>query len=362
MAWSQGSARSSGSKRQARARFTTTVFGIAALFAGIALFIMSEAAPDRFDALRGLVLDALAPVGAALQWPVHTVATLADTVGDHLGTVDRLRVLEAENARLRREAGLAGALREENTRLKRVVRLVEPARRPVAVARIVGGSAAIPSGTAIISAGRSNGVEIGQPVFNDDGLVGRVVETGVTASRVILVSDAASRIPVRVVRTGVPALLSGVGGGRAELDFATLADFRGAVAVGDRLVTSGEGGVFPPGVPVADVTDLGVNQVIAQPIAAPTALGMVSVERIWLPPPTGSVGGPPPPDQLAAEEAARQAAAKAAADRVAAEAQAQAQAQAAEGATAAGQSAPLQATAIDAASAAPQPDGQALPR
>lgn len=319
MAWSRGPGRSSGSRRDARAELTATVLGVGAVLVGLALLVMSRVTPDRFNLMRGLTLDGVSQAGSVARAPVRWLSAASEHVNGYFGAVTRNRALEDENARLAREASLADSLREENARLKRMLRLIEPARRRVAVARVAGGSAASPIDTAIISAGRGDGVAVGQPVFTDEGLMGRVIETGLTSARVLLVTDAASRIPVRVPRTGASALLSGAGRGVAELDFVSGVDLKTAVTVGDRLVTSGEGGVFPPGVPVADVTGTEGARAFARPVAKPATLGFVVVEAIWLPPPTGTVGGPPPPDQLAAEAAARAAEARAAAEKAAQE-------------------------------------------
>src|SRR3546814_20699820 len=79
----------------------------------------------------------------------------------------------------------------------------------IASARIVGGSPSSPSSTAVLSAGRRQGVAVGQPVREPSGLVGRVIETGLNAARVMLLTHVARRVPVALVRCGTPALVFG---------------------------------------------------------------------------------------------------------------------------------------------------------
>ena len=93
------------------------------------------------------------------------------------------------------------------------------------------------------------GVAPGQPVRAPDGLIGRVLETGRWASRVLLITDGASNVPVRLVRDGTPALAVGRGDGTIELR--TLEVGQNPFRRGDIFVTSGTGGIFPPDIPVA---------------------------------------------------------------------------------------------------------------
>ena len=109
-------------------------------------------------------------------------------------------------------------------------------------------------------------MRVGQPVVTDAGLLGRVTEVAPRAARVLLVSDTESRVRVRIVQAGAPALLAGLGGGMAELRFVS-AGPEGAPKIGDLLVTSGEGGLFAPDTPVARVVGLKGETARALPLA-----------------------------------------------------------------------------------------------
>ena len=111
-------------------------------------------------------------------------------------------------------------------------------------------------------------------------VIGRTVEAGNHAARVLLLTDPASRIPVVVVRTGQAALA--VGTNRPSL---VLRDRVGAdvpLQAGDRLVTSGDGGVFPPGIPVGTIVDPAEPPAI-RPAANPVGAAYVSIEAAYLP-------------------------------------------------------------------------------
>src|SRR5205085_11539023 len=100
----------------------------------------------------------------------------------------------------------AKAIFQENRQLKATLQLRERARQSVAVGRIVGSSFNSPRRFAILSAGSSDGIRIGMPVRSADGLIGRIVDTGALASRVLLVSDRASIVPARLLRSGIAVL------------------------------------------------------------------------------------------------------------------------------------------------------------
>src|SRR4030095_13901116 len=89
----------------------------------------------------------------------------------------------------------------------------EESERAVATGRIVGSSFSSPRRFAILSAGSSDGVQSGMPVRPADGLLGRVIDAGVTASRILLVSDRANIVPARILRTGQPVISQGRGDG-----------------------------------------------------------------------------------------------------------------------------------------------------
>jgi len=102
----------------------------------------------------------------------------------------------------------------------------------------------------MVAAGSDAGVIRGQAAITGSGLVGRIVEVGMRASRILLVTDLNSHIPVVIERSQQRAILSGDNSERPLLQYL---DPASAVRVGDRVITSGEGGVFPPSLPVGVV-------------------------------------------------------------------------------------------------------------
>ena len=101
----------------------------------------------------------------------------------------------------------------------------------------------------VLDKGKRDGVYVGQPVLDADGLMGQVIEVGSTSSRVLLVTDITHAVPVRVIRNGVRAIVEG-SGKQNQLNLRQVS-FTTDIKVGDVLVTSGLGGRFPEGYPVA---------------------------------------------------------------------------------------------------------------
>ena len=255
----------------------------AVLSTGLLLLVLSRVDPAYSARLRAAAIDVVAPVWASVRGPFDVVDAGIDAVGDYIGTVPRARRLAAENAALRRALQDRDTVAAENRSLRRLVRVVAPRLDLVTIARFAGASAGSYSRTAIVAAGARDGVFAGQAVRADVGLVGRTVEAGAHAARILLLTDPTSRVPVLVVRTGQPALAAGAAGRLLEVRD------RGGAEVplqrGDRLVTSGAGGLFAPQIPVAMVVEAQGEPPRALPYADPAALDYVAIYRAYLPVP-----------------------------------------------------------------------------
>jgi rod shape-determining protein MreC len=151
----------------------------------------------------------------------------------------------------------------------------------VLTTRIVAATSGSVVRTAMLAAGARDGVGVGMPVIAANGLIGRTIEIGNHATRVLLLTDPASRIPVVVQRTGQAGLV--VGSNRPALELRDRVGPEVPLLAGDRLVTSGDGGVFPPGIPVGSIIAAGGGAPQVRPAATPLGAGFVSIETAWVP-------------------------------------------------------------------------------
>ena len=269
------------SRRAQYSLFFGFLAAVAGLAVGLIMLVLSLVAPTSYAAVRGAALDVTAPVTGALSEVGATVAGLASGAGNYWDAASQNAKLKREREALRRQAIRAAAIFQENRQLKAALGLREHSREAVAAGRIVGSSFESPRRFAVLSVGRSDGVTPGMPVRTADGLVGRVVEAGQIASRVLLVSDRANIVPARILRSGTPVISTGRGDG--TVDIRPLEVGRNPFKRGDIIVTSGTGGLYPPLIPIARVHRLDDDGALGLPVADPSQASFAIVERPFEP-------------------------------------------------------------------------------
>lgn len=273
------SRRSSSSRRAQYGVFTGYVLaGIGAVI-GAVLLGLSLWRPASFNGPRGVAQEVTSPVGEAAAATRTDSINLIDTVKGYLAAGKQNSELkrEVELARIRLKE--AEALRSENARLKALVDIAPDDVRSVAVSRLIGSSASSTRRFAYIGAGSDDGVKVGMPVRSARGVVGRVLETARGTSRILLLTDSQSVLPVRLSRDNVAAFAEGRGDGLLQIRLINLGI--NPLKKGDVLVTSGSGGYYRPGLAVAIVTTVTDDGAIARMISDPVATDYVAVEPIW---------------------------------------------------------------------------------
>ena len=261
------------------------VIAVAGIVVALLLLAVAIIDPRGFAALRGASLDATAPVASGGRGVTGFFTGIGDNVSNYFRAGSQNAELRAQLAEAQRTLVKHEALKAENARLHAALGLARQVQDEVAVARIVGSSFDSARRLATLSAGSSSGIRVGMPVRSPDGLIGRVLETGRWASRVLMVSDGASSVPVRSLRDGTPAMAVGRGDGTIELR--TLEVGENPFRAGDILVTSGVGGIYPPDVPVARVVRTQGEATLARPIADPSRSDLVIVQPAYQPAATG---------------------------------------------------------------------------
>lgn len=279
--------RSGFSRRAQYSTFFSYTAGVAGVVVGIVLIIVAIASPGTFVALRGAAADATEPAG-------HATAAGRTYGKEVLASVGGFFTSGREHARLERELAEAKvrlveaqAIQAENRRLKDLLSLKQTASETIAFARLTGSTSASARRFAVLDVGRDRGVETGMPVRSAMGLVGRVLEVGASSARVLLITDTESQVPVRRARDGLPAFAQGQGDGTIRVRLINLG--LNPLKVGDVLVSSGSGGLYRPGTPMAVVMHLLRDGAIARVISNPSDTDFVMVEKAWAPP------EPPPP-------------------------------------------------------------------
>lgn len=287
--------RSPGYSRRAQyALFAGYVIAVSGIVIGLALVAIARLDPQGFALLRGTTLDVTAPITGAGRSAVNWVASLDDGIVAYIDAGRQNVRLRAENDVARRKLIEARAIRAENRRLRALLRLVERTPQTIVTTRIIGSTASGSRRLATIAAGANQGVRPGQPVRAPEGLIGRVFETARGAARVLMITDGGSAVPVVLARGAVPALALGTGDGRLRLR--PLIAGENPFKRGDLALTSGTGGLYPPGIPVAVVTATDSDGAVAWPLADPARTDLVLVQGIYAP---DAVAPPTPPGPAA---------------------------------------------------------------
>lgn len=271
------------SRRRQYSVFLGYVLAVAGALIGAALLVVSLFDPPLFSALRMGVAGITTPVSAGASAVVNGVAAVPEAIGEHFFVKQKNAALRDALIRERRLVIRARAVLYENARLRGLLRLRDGGEIPVVAARLVASTASSARRIALLDAGRLHGVRPGMPVRAADGLVGRVIETGPNAARVLLLTDPDSVVPVRRAGDGLPAVAAGRGDGLVDIRAVSGTGIR--FKAGDLFVTSGIGGLYAPGIPVARVDAGGIDSVPSRSFATPTTLDVAVVERAFLTPP-----------------------------------------------------------------------------
>lgn len=271
------------SRRRQYGVFAGYVLAVAGAVVGAALLGLSALDPPAFAALRMAAAGVTAPVSAALASAVSAAATVPAAVGDYLDAGSQNARMRRELTEARRLLNRARAINYDNARLRALLRLRDREGAPVASARLVSSTPSSTRRFAVLNAGRWQGVRPGMPVRGPDGLVGRVVEAGPNAARVLLLTDPDSIVPVRRTRDGLPAIVVGRGDGTVDIRSANAGEAR--FRPGDLFVTSGAGGIYPPDLPVARTVAGGHDSVVAAPFARADTLDFALVYPPFFPVP-----------------------------------------------------------------------------
>jgi rod shape-determining protein MreC len=244
------------------------------IFLSVMLVVLGKADIVLFDRARTSVSDALAPILDAVAQPLGTVAAGVRKAEDLFAVYGENQRLREENQRLLQWQEVARRLETENAELKGLLHFEPQDVHGYITARVIANSGGAFLRNVLVDVGAHEGVERGQAAIAGEGIVGRVAEVGARAARVLLVTDLNSRIPVVLETSRERAVLAGDNTPRPRLLY--LAG-KATVKVGDRIVTSGSGGIFPPGLPVGVVASVDNGLVHVEPYAELSHLEYVRI-------------------------------------------------------------------------------------
>lgn len=240
----------------------------------VVLLVVGRQDTEIVQSIRQKATDLSAPVLEKMAGPLERVRRLGSQFGSYQYLTDELARLQQQNESLQLWKSKAMELEH---RVRGYEELLNARHEPAAkfvTARVIADARGPFVHTVIVNAGRSHGVREHQAVMDGRGLVGRTLSTGQDSSRVLLVSDLNSRIPVRVEPHGYRAILTGTNLREPRLEFLPA---HVSLREGDTVFTSGDGGQLPPGLPIGTVAARESGGYKVMPFANPSRLSYVRI-------------------------------------------------------------------------------------
>lgn len=238
---------------------------LAKKFAIVLLFLSAFVAMlvNKTDTLviektSSLATDVVSPLIDVLVIPARAIAGTYNYFREIKQVYKDNKNLRDENRRLMMLSGKARALEIENNLLAKLLNYTPPPEATYITARVIAEEGDAFSHSLIAYTGLSDKVKKGQVVLSDSSVIGRIEQVGKMYSKIILITDINSKIPVMVERTRVRGILSGDNTSVPKMIFIPL---EAELTIGDRIVTSGVAGVFPPGLPIGKISSIEKNNV-----------------------------------------------------------------------------------------------------
>ncbi len=298
-------------------RIAQPIKGLAQRFAYVGLIVVAFALMmlGKIDVVlveraRTLVTDTVAPILDAISKPVASASQFVRQVESLWDMYEDNQALRIDNERLFQWQAVARQLEAENTSLRELLHFAPDPGIAFISGRVIADTGGAYAHSMLLNAGSRDGIQKGQAVVTGEGLVGRIAGVGSRSSRILLISDLNSRIPVIVEPGRVRAVLAGDNTDNPRL---TLLPPGSILSPGDMVVTSGHGGAFPVGLAVGVVSAVNENGATVHPFVKRDRLELVRVIDFGLagilraepieerpvalqPEPVASMPTPPDPD------------------------------------------------------------------
>ncbi len=231
---------------------------------------------SSFETVRGYLQSVVSPLQYIANAPKQMMTWAAENIVTRQRLLDENQQYKLNELRYHEQSMQLDIIKQENARLRSL--LASPLRSEIRkmVAEILSVNSDPYTHQVLINRGTNDGVYEGQPVLDEEGIVGQILHVGTTSSRVILITDVTHAVPVRVQRNGIRLIASG--SGHIDRLIHHYVPHSADIKVGDLLVTSGLGGKYPEGYPVARVSV--VSQDESRPFARVLSKPVAQIDRL----------------------------------------------------------------------------------
>ena len=229
------------------------------IVACILFMIMDRGEVNYVKEIRINLTDAVLPITQTILHPINSISDFVDDFKNLNQARKAVKVLEAQVRELQKELIVTQGLKTQNRRLKEQTNFVDFPDTKIITGRVITHSGGPFVKSMLINIGQDNGARLGQAGMSEYGLVGVIVEVASSFARVLQITDINSQIPVVTENTRDPAIIKGDNSRFLKLKFLPNDSL---LAVGDRIVTSGHGGLLPPDIPIGHIAELDGTSVL----------------------------------------------------------------------------------------------------
>ena len=240
-----------------RGASTRPVWLAVLLLAALGLYL-ADVRLHLLENARTALLTLLEPLQQVASFPQRMWSDSRESLRSRESLEQEIDQLRTENKLLQAQMQTFWSIEQENKRLRSALHAVAPLEMDVMLAQVLRGFSASEHPTLLINRGKTDGVYVGQAVLLGTGVLGQVLHIGANTAEILPLTDEQHAIPVRVARSGQRGIVRGLGSAQ-EVSVHHLPK-QADVQVGDLLLTSGLGGRFPEGFPVASITRISGEQ------------------------------------------------------------------------------------------------------
>ena len=249
-------------------------FNISLVVLCIILVIIGKLDLVAYRNVSSFLTDFFAPISSFINKPAKELEIVIEDVKSATQLRKENLLLKHEIKRLKNIEKKSEIQESELIELKKVLNSIPRENNFLITGRVLNLSGGTFAKTMLIDAGKKDGIEKGQPVISSDGLVGSIISVGPNSSRVLLLIDINSMIPIFLTQTGWPAIVQGQNGYLLKVKFLSSE----ANPINNEIIeTSGHGGRFPPGINVGRMVKISPSSYFVKLSADPQRLRFVSV-------------------------------------------------------------------------------------
>ena len=235
-------------QRGAKQKFSLFVLILVSIF----IFALDNAKLKYIETLRSLINDGVYRISTISSSPIKFSGATKDFFVKHIFVYKENEKLKYEIEELKNKNFESLYLRTENNKLQNVLQLEKESPYTTVNAKVIIDKDSPYLNSVVINKGRNSGIKLGMPVLSKGNLAGRIVEVNFISSRILLLNDLNSKIPVMISPKGSQAILSGVGKKKPSLQY--LPENFEFSDKENLVFTSGKDGVLFPGIPVGKAT------------------------------------------------------------------------------------------------------------